>query len=148
MFVLLSGLTGFAAVMISAKHFCSTGQERVGAVFVYAASFFAVIYAPIAAIWANAPFYAWVFSQKTRPPLQVCSPHFVSAVERTLASYYLGLVAVLMAWASYAACALANLRAKRKPEARSENSTGKTGCSAHWLLQPDYVSWLAIPQLG
>ena len=62
---------------------------------VFAFIFFVGIYAPISAIWANAPFYSWTNSLKGKPKSELLGPVVAMAVEKTATSTYLGIFVLL-----------------------------------------------------
>lgn len=93
--LVLSALVGFFTVTALGKIYCRHGNERANAVMVFATCWFVGIYAPITAIWANAPFNAWMRGQTIKPKPDSYRPLLVVALEKTAVSYYLGLLVVL-----------------------------------------------------
>lgn len=62
---------------------------------VFAASYFVGIFAPVMAIWVNAPFYAWSASQTSRPAAHLYADLLVAAVEKTALTHVLGSIAIV-----------------------------------------------------
>ena len=84
-------ITGFVAVVVLSRRFCRYNSERVNAVMVFALTYLVGIFAPMAAIWANVPFYSWAVKQQAPPRSDILAPKLVAAIERTSVSFYLGM---------------------------------------------------------
>ncbi len=93
--LILSGLVGFFAAATPGKKFSRTDSDRRTAIMVFAFLFFVGIYAPITAIWANAPFYSWTITLKGKPKSELLSPVVAVALEKTAVSTYGGMFVLL-----------------------------------------------------
>jgi len=92
--LVLSAFAGSFTVTALGKKYCRHGYERGSAVMIFATCWFVGIYVPIAAIWANAPLYAWAASQKAKPRFVELVAMLVPAVERMALSIYSGVGAL------------------------------------------------------
>jgi hypothetical protein len=89
--LILSGLAGFSASAILGKKFARHNSDQRAAVMVFAFIFFVGVYAPISAIWANAPLYSWTTGHKLKPKSELLAPVIATALEKTATSNYLGM---------------------------------------------------------
>jgi hypothetical protein len=95
--LVLSAVCGLLAAIAVGKRYCRHDFERDSAVKVFALSFFSGIYAPITAIWANAPFYAWSATQNQKPSTEIVRAVLAPAVAKMVISYYLASAILLIA---------------------------------------------------
>src|SRR5205814_370140 len=79
-------------VIVLGRRFCRYDFERGNAVLVFAISYCVGIFMPMAAIWANVPFYAYSASQTAKPASYLWADLLVAALERTALSHILGAV--------------------------------------------------------
>jgi hypothetical protein len=94
--LILSGVAGCLVALALGRRFRHSKSHQGAAVLVFAITFFVGIYAPISAIWANAPFYSWASVLKRKPKTELTAPMLITAIERTAVSTYGGALLLLV----------------------------------------------------
>ena len=87
---ILSGLVGFLASATLGKKFSRCDSDPRTTVMAFAFIFFVGIYAPLCAVWANAPFYSWARTHKEKSKHELLVPVLATAIEETATGTYLG----------------------------------------------------------